>query len=743
MKFSILSFACFLLSASLLRAQVPASPGLDVKADRLQFEAEANTATASGNVIIRKGSQSLMADTITYNTRTEQVFARGNVVFTNGEQIWRGEELRYNFITGAGNFGGSSATPGVSGEYGPFKMLAGQAQRVSEVQTQLSQVTVTTCPETQDPEFAIRSSKVDIYEQQVISMKNPVFYLRGVPFFWMPRFVYDQKREPTNIDVIPGYGSRDGFFLLNSLNRYPAEGYRTKTHLDLRSERGIAFGQDFIWYDPVANRDHTRLKSYLAFDDAPYKTDEQEQRLRDQGVDIDKERYRLGFFHQSAFTPTDTLRVKAAYLSDARVVQDFFLKEFRSEPVPETRATYSSVGDGWTSNLEVNKQLNSDDFGAVNRLPEGTFTVPRRRIGDTNFLYDSETRGGYLERSYSSFERDNGDESYEALRLHTDQKVYYPTRHFGWLNVVPRTGITLTHYGDTRGEETRITPTSTVGTNNVITTTFQTNTVSVAESADMRILPEIGLESSFKAFGLIHDDPTVLGRGLRHVVEPSINYTFIPEPDLTQDEIYQFDSIDELGEAHNVALGVRNKFQTKRLLPSGRHQIHDFANIGVSTLYDLRSEADPALGNLLLDAEFRLIDSLYMRFDSQYNSDTSEFDTFNSEIRLESPETKSWVSFNSRYRTERDHVLQVAYNLNPKGKVGLEGYTRYELEESGWEEQEILLRYETDCVGYGLGVKWIAGDEYADGSKDDDDYTLWLQLWLTAFPRGILNLGGR
>ncbi len=739
MKFLPLALPLTFLCLGFLRAQpvLPPPAGLDVQADRLQFESAANTVTAIGNVRIRKGAQSLRADVITYNTVTEAAHARGKVVFTNGEQVWRGEDLRYNFITGEGSF------PDLTYMYGPFRLRADQANRLNEVQTRLEGVTLTTCEETENPEFAVRSGKVDIYDQKILSLRNPVFYLHGVPFFWLPRFVYDEDREPTNIDVIPGYSSRNGFLLLNSLNRYPAEGYRTKTHLDYRTERGVAFGQDFIWYDPVENRDHTRLKGYLALDEKPYKNALQEERLREQSIDLERERYRLSMYHQSQFGANDTLRAKAGYLSDARVVQDFFRDEFEQEPVPETRATYSSFGDGWTADLELSKQLNADEFGGVNRLPEATLDVPRRRLGDSGLLYESETRAGFLERTRSQAEQDAGREEYESLRLHTSQMLYYPTRHFGWLNLIPRAGFALTHYGETTGSETRVTPVSTVGTNNVISTTLQTNTVQVTGPADQRILPEIGLESSFKAFGLLHDEPTLLGRGLRHVVEPFADYRFIPEPDLTPDALHQFDAIDRLGESHQVAFGVRNKFQTKKLLPSGRHQIHDLANIGVATRYDLRSEADPALGDLLLDAEFRLVDWMFVRFESEYNTDRSEVDLFSTELRLVEPETRSEFTIDQRYRADREHLLQFGYNLMPRGPVGLQGYTRYEIESGEWEEQEIMLRFQTECVGYGLGVQWIAGEQYADGTQDEDEYTVWAQIWLTAFPRGILNLGGR
>lgn len=712
---------------------------LDVQADSLDFDAATNTVTARGNVELRKGRQSLRADMIRYHVQTEQAHARGNVVFVNDGQIWEGEELNYNFITGAGDF------PSLLLTFNPFRIQAEQAERLSPIHMQMNGVVLTTCDDVENPEFAIRASRVDVYEDEVFAMRNAVFFLRGVPFFYLPRLSLDQQRQATNIDVVPGYGSRDGFYVLTGYNRYPSEGYRTKTHVDLRSERGIAVGQDFFWYDPAENRDFTRLRGYYANDQRPYRSNNEEERLRAQGIDLDENRYRLDFFHRSDFSANDNLRVRAAYLSDARVVQDFFRSEFREEPVPETRATYSVNGTRWMASVEALRQLNEDEFESVNRMPEARFLLPLASVGDLGFMVESDSSAGYLERTFSRFQRETQNrEEFDTFRAHTENRLYFPFQVDGWLNVIPRAGMTYTYYGETLRQESVVTTESvTDPETGVITSTFQTNQVTRASSADGRLLPEIGLESSFKAYGIMHEGPTGLGTGLRHVVEPFSNYTFIPEPDLTPDRIYQFDEIDRLGERHDLRFGVRNKFQTRRPRPNNPANIHDLANISVSTRYDLRSEADPSLGNILIDTELRLVDWLYVRFDTEFNTDRSEIETFNTELRIQDPETRSSLSLDQRYRVDARHTLQLGYDVNPQARFGVKGYTRFELENDGFEEQEIMLRWETDCVGYGLGLLWLKGDEGLDGPDGEDEYKVWVQFWLTAFPRAILDTGSR
>lgn len=733
-------FCCRLLSFLLLSAVVlPAwsqqLAGLDVQADNLKFEQEENTVTATGNVVLRKGDQSLKADVITYNTITEQAFARGNVVFTDKDQIFKGEELRYNFLTGEGDF------PDLIATSGPFTVNASQVDRLGPIHTQLTGVVVTTCPDPVDPEFSITASKVDVYEEEIYLMRNAVFRLHGVPFFWVPSLTLDPQREPTNLDVMPGYGSRDGVYLLNTYNRYPSDGYQTKTHVDLRSERGFAVGQDWIWFDPEQDSRSSSFSVYGALDDAPYKNDTQEEQLRAQGVDIEEERYRVKFDHRQRLTGQDSLWVKAEYLSDARVVNDFFKDEYRQTPVPETRATYSAIGDRWNAALDLVQQLNADDFESVNRLPEATFNVPLIPVQDSGFQYESQSAAGFLEKTFTELQREQGKQEYDSLRLHTDHTVYYPNRFDGWLNVTPRAGFAATYYGTTKKTDTVITPVSTADENGVITTEFEPRTVVSDGGSDIRFLPEIGFETSFKAFGIVHDNATSMGEGLRHVIEPFLDYKFIPEPGLEPTEIYQFDSIDALGEAHEVALGVRNKWQTRQPREGTASKIHDLVNLDLRTVYDLRSDADPNLQDLRADLAWHPATWMRLRIKADYDSEQSTLDQMTSEILFLSQETRNEFRIDQRYRDEGSHTLQFRYKLNPLGRLGLHGYTRLELEDDGVEEQGLTFIIRTDCVGYGIGGNWQRGESYADGRQDDDDWEVYVQFWLNAFPRAIIGSG--
>lgn len=734
MKMNRLFFFVYLtLSALCISLHAQELAGLDVQADNLQFNQDDNTVTATGNVVLRKGPQSLKADVITYNTRTEEATARGNVVFTNEDRSFRGDELRYNFITEEGDF------PDLEVVSGLFTVNAERVQRLGPVQTRLSDVVVTTCADTENPDFAITAGKVDVYEEEIYVLRNALFRLHGVPFFWVPRMVIDQNREPTHLDVLPGYGSREGAYILNTFNRYPANGYQTHTHLDYRTERGIAAGQDWVWYEPEQNNWEGFLKLYGALDDAPYKNEESEAQLRQQGINLEEERYRAKFSHRQTFFEKDTLWLKAEYLSDALVVSDFFEDEFRNSPTPETRATYNASGDLWNASIDGILQLNSDEFGSVNRLPEASFNIPLTPLFDTNLQLESESSGGFLERTFTLPERENGREDYDSSRFHSKNLLYYPDKYFGWLNVTPRVGLATTYYGTTRQEEESLTPVSSVDENGIITTEFETTTTVTDGDADLRLIPEIGFETSFKAFGIVHDDMTSMGSGLRHVMEPFMDYKFAAEPDLEANEIYQFDAIDALGEEHRVAFGIRNKWQTRQRQVGSGTYIHDLVNFNVRSSYDLRSEVEENLGAVQFDLEWHPAEWLQARVRADYDSDEGLISTATSEIGLIAPESRNELRIDQFYREGSDHTLQFRYKLNPRGRLGLRGYTRLELEEDGLEEQGLTFVIRTECVGYGIGGRWQLGEVYSDGTEDEDEWDVYVQFWLNAFPKAILG----
>src|SRR5690606_24845396 len=101
--------------------------------------------------------------------------------------------------------------------------------------------------------------------------------------------------------------------------------------------------------------------------------------------------------------------------------------------------------------------------------------------------------------------------------------------------------------------------------------------------AETRAVFNAGAEVSFKAHRVWHNARSRFWdvTGLRHIIEPSINYAWTPEPDARPLDLPQFDSelpslrplpvmypdynaIDSIDSQNVLRLGMRNKLQTRR-----------------------------------------------------------------------------------------------------------------------------------------------------------------------------------
>src|SRR5207248_1011837 len=146
---------------------------------------------------------------------------------------------------------------------------------------------------------------------------------------------------------------------------------------------------------------------------------------------------------------------------------------------------------------------------------------------------------------------------FAAQRGDTFHQVVLPWTFFNWLNVIPRVGGRFSYYDEAEG------PGATTSEHN--RTVFNT-----------------GAEITTKASRVW---PTASSRfweidGLRHIVQPSINYVYVPNPSVPQRELPQFDTvlpstrllpiefpdfnaIDAIDSANVLRLSLRNKLQTK------------------------------------------------------------------------------------------------------------------------------------------------------------------------------------
>ncbi len=703
-------------------ASVPTLAGvIDVQADDLSYDSVRHLVIAKGNVKVSRGTDSVSADYAEVDTAAEQVSAKGNILIQYLGNTWKGEEATYNFKTGEGDFGAFEAYAP------PYHLTATDSRRLSPRKMELKGLMLTTC-EPDDPQYSVRASSATLEDNRLLRAKNIRFQLGPVPFFWFPYMKADIE-ELANFEVTPGASSDMGVFLLTAYNYPLNDVFKTHTHLDLREKRGVGLGEDLSWKDPDGADYAGKLRLYYAADQEPWH--DEKQRLEREDL-IDSDRYWLHLEDRHNVTDRDYLITGLNYVSDPWMLSDFFDDEYQKKVQPENRVTLSHRGDRYTAGVGLNMRLN-DFYGNVDRLPEVFLDFNRQQIFETPFYYEGENTLSYLGRVYPE---DSEEERYEAFRFDTYHMAYWPTRQFGFLSVIPRAGYRGTYYSKTidRRIVTNVVAV-TNGSGDVIGTTNQVEELVRDGSAVWRSLPEIGMETSFKAFGDLYQGPTGIeeDEDLRHIAEPYADYTLRLEPNVLPEELWQFDSLDELDKRNDLTLGMRNYLQTKR--GGGAHDLV-FADVFTTLLVD-PEDGEESFSDIGFKTEWRPWSWFSWDFDGDYNVQEGELDTFTTQVQLKQ-EDIFLLGVDYRYSRELREAVAGDLTLFPEQPWSARVYARMDIEGSNVEEHSYYLIRRTRCLGIGLGVR-IRPEAAADG---DDDYTIWFRIWPLAIPGFFSALGG-
>jgi len=303
-----------------------------------------------------------------------------------------------------------------------------------------------------------------------------------------------------------------------------------------------------------------------------------------------------------------------------------------------------------------------------------------------------------------------------------------PWTFFGWLNVIPRVGDRVTYYseanerGGVTGEETR----------NVFNT---------------------GAEVTWKASRVYRDAESDLldVHGLRHIIEPSFNYVYVPEPNVRPNQLPQFDtqlpssrllpiefpdynSIDSIDASQVVRLGLRNRFQTKR-----EEGIDNLLNWSVYT--DLRLQLhheQSRFSDLYSDLEFWPRHWLAIESELRYSVDEGKLHEANHYLTIRPGDTWS-LSLGHRYREdsldlgEGNNTILATFYYRLNENWGFR--TQYI-----YEARHGLLEYQYYTV-YRDFRSWTGAITFRERQSrfGSDDFTVAFTLSFKAFPK--YNIG--
>lgn len=538
---SSLMLGCLAWGADLSQADWQIEP-IDSNGS-ISINYDINVAVAHGGVKINLtdpslGGGSIQADRVTIDMDTQEVLAEGNVTLHQSGVAWRGERLEYNLVTK--RIGTGSYRAGQS----PF--IASGTELAMDPETgsyRIGNAFVST-DDNENPAIKVKTGSLEVINQERFVAKNATVYAGKVPVFYLPYLSGSMNGGGSQFNTTPGYRSRYGAYLLNEYNWQMSEDLSTTFKLDYRTLRGLAGGAD-VDYQLSPEFGAGTIQSYYLDDSRPG--------IDPRGNPVTNDRFRLGWFHLANLSTNLTARVSIQKMSDPLLNRDFFESFHRQNTQPRSYLELSQQWSNFALSILTQPQVNSFQ-NRVERLPEIKFTGLRQQIGATPLFYESQTSVGYFAREF----RYGNQPSFEAARLDSFHQILYPKTYFGWLNLTPRIGGRYGYYSETSGTGTTFTD----------ETRFVLNTGAEVSTKVSRVYPQY--ESS-----LFDAD------GLRHIITPSVNYVFVPEPNARPLSLPQFDyeipslrmlpidfpafnAIDAIDTRNVMRMGMRHQLQTKR-----------------------------------------------------------------------------------------------------------------------------------------------------------------------------------
>jgi LPS-assembly protein len=551
---------------------------------------------AKDNVVVTYGGDVLMADEVHFNPQSKEATAKGNVRLYMLGQIYRGDLLTYNFRTkkmlsekfrfldGKMMVEGESIDSPEIGHYD----IAGGDYSTDDRET---------------PGWKTKASSVSIYPGDKTIVENSVGYFGDVPFFYFPHLSLYERDMGDSPDISFGSVSRLGMYALGTYRFAVTDKVKAEVNLDYYGRRGWAGGAAASYVTPGKNSDHplteVSLRGWYINDRGYQIYDGDTERPADAAPP--RGRYWVPYKHNTTImkggnpvdadrapsfdTPSLSSRSQLNVLSDAYVTQDFFADDYIRDQQPNSYVDVMYQDPNFTVTGNARTQINNL-FQTQQQKPSAKIEFKRQYIpgtydredllknpdGNPGLAYEGESSVDNLGTQWNQVANQT---DYSALRYDTYHQLLYPRQYFNWLNLTPRAGIRGTVYTrsnlteDGSAQNTQYGP---VGSDQTL-----------SDTSLFRYVFNFGIDASTKAYATWNDIKNQAWAidGVRHVFEPFIQASYIPQPNVRPSEFAGYDnrinttesrplnstlynSIDSIDKLLIVRPGMMNRVLTKR-----------------------------------------------------------------------------------------------------------------------------------------------------------------------------------
>jgi hypothetical protein len=345
-----------------------------------------------------------------------------------------------------------------------------------------------------------------------------------------------------------GFEFETDWHLFNLLGLETPEGFEATLSLDLFSDRGPAFGVDV---DYERERYFGLARSYVIADDGEDTLGRKREELAKGDI-----RGRILLRHRQYLEDDWQLSLELSYISDEGFLEEFFETEFDNDKNQETLLYLKKQRENWAFTALLQPRI-LDFYTQTERLPDFAFHLAGEPLGD-RVTWFSENRAGIVryrpaEQTFRELLRDGrAIGSGSVMRADSRQEIGAPV-DIGSLRLVPFAMGRGTVWDD-----------------------------SPEEGGLARVFGMYGVRGSMYLWRVYPEARSSLFDidGVRHIIKPDIT-AWMAHTNHDSDELFPFDrTVEGIDEVDGVALGLRQRWQTKRGAGDNR-RIVDFLTLDV------------------------------------------------------------------------------------------------------------------------------------------------------------------
>ncbi|MBI5344108.1 MAG: LPS-assembly protein LptD, partial [Deltaproteobacteria bacterium] len=421
---------------------------IEVTADYLSYDKEADTYFARGNVVIVQDNMTLNADSVVLNSASGTAAASGNIlIIDEGGRLVKGESLTMDMmektaVLAKGRIFFKEETVTIRGE--TLRKTGPEAYEFED-----ASYTSCECPEGAAPPWDFSAKRAALVSGGSLTGLGSAFRIKGVPVFYSPYLSVPVKsgRQTGLLTPRPRYSELRGFGLDNAFYWAISRNTDATLYLDVETHRGLGEGVEYryirtrgslgeIYFYHFKERDIGRVRSFRS------------------GVDnlgrpmsATDDRWQMKLQHTEALFYGITLRADLNIVSDDEYFIDFGRGEWRTIEAIENNISLTKNWSAASLALQwrAYDNLLAKNYSAiVRKLPEATFIATGQRLWGSP-LYIS------MDSSLINFTRDTG---ITGQRLDLRPRVSLPLNLNGYFDLTPSAGPRATFYlADNRRQE--------------------------------------------------------------------------------------------------------------------------------------------------------------------------------------------------------------------------------------------------------------------------------------------------